>query len=158
MIIPIALFFSCRKGTNLLFFNRRLREIQTAELCVHIPDKGKHNTRRYGIYSNAHRGAVNRRARAQSPSEPAITAIEEPRLSTKAYRRKWAELIERVYEVDPLICSNCGGPMEIIASITEAEPIRKILVHLDLWDTPIRPPPPRLPPPEPVVDLDPSQP
>jgi len=126
-----------------------------AELCMHIPDKGKHNTRMYGIYSNAHRGAINRQARAQCPPEP--TAIEEPPLSTRAYRQKWAELIQRVFEVDPLICSKCGGRMEIIAFITEADPIRKILVHLDLWDAPIRPPPPRLPPPEPIVDLDHSQ-
>ena len=128
-----------------------------AELCVHIPDKGKHNTRMYGIYSNAHRGASNRQALAQGPPEPAITAIEEPRLSTRAYRRKWAELIKRVYEVDPLICSRRGGRMEIIAFITEADPIRKILVHLNLWDAPVRPPPPQLPPGEPIVDLDHSQ-
>ena len=57
-----------------------------AELCVHIPDKGKHNTRMYGIYSNAHRGADNRQARAQCPPDPAITAIEEPQLSTREYK------------------------------------------------------------------------
>ena len=66
-------------------------------------------------------------------------------------------MIRRVYEVAPLICSKCGATMEIIAFITEAEPIRKILVHLNLWDAPIRPPPPRLPPGEPIVDLDHSQ-
>ncbi len=47
--------------------------------------------------------------------------------------------------------------MEIIAFITEADPIRKILVHLNLWDAPIRQPPPRLPPTEPVVEFDWSQ-
>ncbi len=39
-------------------------------------------------------------------------------------------LLARIYEVFPLICTNCGGKMSIIASITEAVPIRRILRHI----------------------------
>ena len=39
-------------------------------------------------------------------------------------------MIERVYEVDPLECANCGGTMRIIAAIDDAGVIERILKHL----------------------------
>jgi len=46
-------------------------------------------------------------------------------------------MIMTVWEVDPLSCSWCGGEMQIISSIDEAQGIRRILEHLGLWsDTP----------------------
>jgi len=35
-------------------------------------------------------------------------------------RRSWARLIRQVYEVDPLLCSRCGGTMKVIAVIEPA--------------------------------------
>ncbi len=53
-------------------------------------------------------------------------------------------LIKRVYEVDPLTCPKCGGPMKVIAFIEPPQGalIEKILRHCGLWQpsTP-RPPP-----------------
>lgn len=45
-------------------------------------------------------------------------------------RRRWAELIRLVYEVDPLTCPRCGGAMRVIALIQEPAVIDKILRHL----------------------------
>ncbi|MDY0166721.1 MAG: hypothetical protein RBS80_09275 [Thermoguttaceae bacterium] len=44
-------------------------------------------------------------------------------------------LIKRVYEVDPLTCSRCGGPMKVIAFIEppQTDVIEKILRHCGLW-------------------------
>ena len=42
----------------------------------------------------------------------------------------WAALIARIYEVFPLICPHCGGPMRIIAFITFSAGIHKILEHI----------------------------
>jgi hypothetical protein len=39
-------------------------------------------------------------------------------------------------EVDPLLCSNCGGAMKIISFIYERAVIRKILVYLKLYSKP----------------------
>jgi len=50
----------------------------------------------------------------------------------------WAELMKRVFEVDVLECSHCGGRMRILCAITPPEAIAKILDCLGL---PIRPPP-----------------
>jgi len=41
-------------------------------------------------------------------------------------------LIKQVYEVDPLVCPGCMGPMRIVAFIEQAEVIEKILTHLVL--------------------------
>lgn len=38
----------------------------------------------------------------------------------------------QVWEVDPLLCGNCGGEMKIISVIYERAMIKKILVHLKL--------------------------
>ncbi|MBD3873234.1 MAG: hypothetical protein IFK91_10015 [Acidobacteria bacterium] len=43
---------------------------------------------------------------------------------------RWAEMIKRAYEVDPLVCARCGGEMRIIAFIVDPAVIDKILRHL----------------------------
>ena len=50
----------------------------------------------------------------------------------------WAMLLARIYEVFPLVCSRCGGEVEIIAFITEAPTLRTILTHIG---EPTEPPP-----------------
>jgi len=52
----------------------------------------------------------------------------------------WARLIKRVYEVDPLCCSQCGGQMKIISFIErhQADVIERILRHCGRWEGPIR--------------------
>ena len=35
----------------------------------------------------------------------------------RTLRRRWAEMIKRVYEVDPLVCPRCHSEMSIIAFI-----------------------------------------
>ncbi len=58
--------------------------------------------------------------------------------------RRWAALIQRVYEVDPLTCTKCGGRMRVISFIErrQREVIEQILRHCGLWDPlPLRGPP-----------------
>jgi hypothetical protein len=38
-------------------------------------------------------------------------------------RRSWAEMIRKVYEIDPLRCPKCGGTMRLIAFITDYQAI-----------------------------------
>lgn len=39
----------------------------------------------------------------------------------------WARLIKRVYEVDPLTCTACGGTMRIVKLYTEPKTIAPLL-------------------------------
>ncbi len=45
-------------------------------------------------------------------------------------RLTWAKLIQKVYEIDPLLCRFCGSEMKIISFITEYPVINKILTHI----------------------------
>ena len=63
-----------------------------------------------------------------------IVGIVEPILKSCAFRKNWARLIQKIYHVDALLCPECQGTMRGISFIEEPAVIRKILVHLDLWD------------------------
>ncbi len=58
----------------------------------------------------------------------------------------WAALIARIFEVFPLICPHCGGPMRIIAFITFSADIHKILEHIGVDSVAPRITPARGPP------------
>jgi hypothetical protein len=65
----------------------------------------------------------------------------------KAARRNWARFIRKVYEVDPLLCPDCGGTMRVIAFIEDRTVIRHIIKHVRLWEEPEPRPPPIIEPP-----------
>lgn len=104
-----------------------------AEVTQHIPDKGTHLVRYYGHYSNKNRG-MRAKALGQAPAAQADTEADTPYKTL--CRMRWAALIRRVYEVDPLLCPQCGGDMEIVSFITDRQPevIRAILKHCGSWE------------------------
>jgi len=67
--------------------------------------------------------------------------ILEPPLPDKTSRKNWARRIQKIYEVDPLVCPACRGEMRVIDFIEDQEVIRKILTHLGLWQIKARPRP-----------------
>ena len=73
-----------------------------ARVVSHIPNKGQVLQRYYGWYANRTRG-IRRRAGAHE-QPPAVEAESVP-LSLPEARRRWAELLLRIFEVDPLRCS-----------------------------------------------------
>jgi len=56
----------------------------------------------------------------------------------------WAEMIKKVYEIDPLLCPKCAGRMKVISFIQDYAVIDKIINHLKLSFIAERPRP-RLP-------------
>lgn len=44
--------------------------------------------------------------------------------------RRWAALLQQVFEVDPLACPTCHATMRVVAFITQASVIDQILTHL----------------------------
>jgi transposase len=58
--------------------------------------------------------------------------------------KSWAEMIRKVYEVDPMVCPKCGGTMKVIAFLTDYAVVDRIIDHLKLSFVAEKPPPPRL--------------
>ena len=64
----------------------------------------------------------------------------------KARRVAWA-LMRRVFEVDVLLCSRCGGRRRVVAVYSRGQRLRDLLDQLGLS------PPPGLPPSQGFADL-----
>ncbi len=100
-----------------------------AQVTQHIPDRGQHIIRYAGWYSNKARGC---RAKAARASDSAGNKDTQPSAPVTPAKLRWAALIRKIYEVDPLVCPKCGGEMKILAFIDDVAVIRKILDHLGL--------------------------
>jgi len=116
-----------------------------AEVTQHVPDKGEHLVRYYGWYSNKSRGM---RAKAQREADgeddaSCVARAQDDSPGDREARRRWAALIQRIFEVDPLECPECGGTMRVISFIErrQRDVIERILRHCELWDPPTRGPP-----------------
>ena len=117
-----------------------------AAMSSHVPNKGEQMARYYGFYSNVSRGK-----RKKAGDDDKIACIIEPEVPDKAFRRNWARLIQKIYEVDPLVCPKCSGEMRVIAFIEDEDVIGKILKHLGLWEVKRKPLPRANAPP--VIDV-----
>ncbi len=117
-----------------------------ARVLTQIPEPRIHGVRYFGAYSSKARARRNaEELQLQSSSSDNTTQkTHEPKLSSKqraALRRRWANLIKRVFKNDPLVCPDCGGELRIISFITDPKIIRKILDHLHKSNTRSRAPP-----------------
>ncbi len=109
-----------------------------ARTTSHIPDKGQVTVRYYGLYANAHRGKIRKASLALSP----FLIVEEELRPIPS--KGWAEMIRKVYEVDPLVCPKCDGRMKIISFLTDWAVVDRIIDHLKLTFVAERPPPAHL--------------
>jgi len=124
-----------------------------AGVVTHIPDKGQQLLRYYGHYSNV-RQAHTKRTGAHSPLQTAEQSPEQEEEFRRQSRRAWARLIRKIYETDPLACTRCGAMMRIISIIDQPPVVKKILLHLNLWDLPKRSPLSKNPPHDFVYDAN----
>jgi hypothetical protein len=105
-----------------------------ARMADHIPDTGRHRTRFYGFYASRVRAWP--RVRASPEEAPAAPVVKKRRSSPS-----WARPISKVYQADSLVGKTCGGPLKIVAYLSDEVSIRRILDHLGL-----RPPEQQKPP------------
>jgi len=97
-----------------------------ARVLVPSPDPGHVTTRDDGCYANRPRGI---RGQAESAALPPALVPAPRRAPTDASRR-WASLLQQNFEADPLACPTCHGPLRVVACITQASVIDRILAHL----------------------------
>lgn len=43
----------------------------------------------------------------------------------------WAMLLARIYDVFPLVCPQCSGPMRVLNFVTEVQSVEKLLAHIN---------------------------
>ena len=104
--------------------DRKTRKVFTALDWLY-----EHTVRYYGFFSNKSRGM-----RKKADVDDTIPTIMPNEMSFNEARQNWARLIQKIYEVDPLVCPKCQNQMKIISIIDDFEIIDIILKHLNLWD------------------------
>jgi len=109
-----------------------------ARVTSHIPDKGQVTVRYFGLYANAHRGKVKKASLGPFP----LRMVEEDLRRPPA--KGWAEMIRKVYEVNPLTYLRCGGTMKVISFLTDYAVVDRIIHHLNLTFVADKPPPPHI--------------
>jgi len=108
-----------------------------ATLVSHIPDRGSQTVHYFGQYSNATRGRLKK-----EDSQPEYHIIEDD--SPGGLNKSWARLIQKIYEVDPLLCPKCGAKMRIIAFIEDYKVAKKILDYMGINEVQRKRSPPKV--------------
>ncbi len=93
-------------------------------LTMHVPPKGVHLIRYYGLYASRTKGKRRRESRR------ARFDVVEQDSTKKQMKKAWARLIQKIYEVDPLVCPRCGSQMRVVAVIHDRIEVDRILQHL----------------------------
>ena len=73
-----------------------------ALLTTHIPNRGEQMVRYCGYYSNKSRGM-----RKKAGTDNQVSALIDSDVSRKAFRKNWARLIQKIYNVNPLVSPYC---------------------------------------------------
>ena len=110
-----------------------------AELSQHIPDQWEQTIRYMGTLSARTRGAK----RLHKPVNP-VTGLSEIEPPAKP-SRSWAACMKRIFEIDPLCCSQCGAKMHIKAFITTSSEIERLCKNLGVIACRAPPPFPKTP-------------
>lgn len=118
-----------------------------ARLAALVPPPRVHQTRYHGVLApgSALRAAVTPSGRGQGSSKQSKAQDEEGGAQKKALGMTWAQRLKRVFAIEIETCQRCGGKLEVIASIENAELIGRILEHRaqhgddDLRGTPFAP-------------------
>ena len=122
-----------------------------AEITQHIPSPDMQMIRYNGYYSNRARGDRAKARNSVDSAEPKPIIDDEDTPYRKLTRLRWAQLIQRVYEIDPMCCPECGAQMRIISFVgrhNQPEVVDKILNHCGLEGRPASRAPPSTPSPE----------
>ncbi len=99
-----------------------------ARLAALVPRPRTHLTRYHGVFAPNHRlrdRITPAPPRVSPPNEPPTPATDPaPRPGMR-----WAQRLQRVFDIDVETCTACGGRLRVIACIDDPVVIHKILGH-----------------------------
>ena len=97
-------------------------------LAALVPRPRTHLVRFHGLF------APNARHRRLVVPAPAPAPAHEDAETTRSQIRSamtWAQRLRRVFAIDISRCPRCGGPLRVLAAITDPRVIAAILAHLE---------------------------
>ena len=103
-----------------------------------VPSSVETSQRSVGARNSANHDLRMDRGAASAAATQAEPGLGDAPSNVPTRRTLWADLLQRVFEVDALCCPRCGGRMRVLAAITEAGVAQRILACLNL---PTRAPP-----------------
>ncbi len=101
-----------------------------ARLAALVPKPRVNLTRFHGVFApnSKHRALVTKAARGKG--NKAKVSDEPPTPAERRASMTWAQRLKRVFNIDIETCTECGGPVKVIACIEDPVVIKKILDHL----------------------------
>jgi len=114
-----------------------------AQVTLHLPPRGRHLVRRYGLYTSRGRGTWKDRPalRSHAPAnwygrkvadDPALPdAPKDQEVGVLSRGKSWARLLTKVHQLDVAACPQCGARMSVIAVFVDPAQIRKIISCLE---------------------------
>ena len=73
--------------------------------------------RYYSYYSSVQRSRRRRQQLEKQPMGPIPIPLSDDIAAAKTARGNWARFIKKVFELDPLLCPDCGGVLKIVSFI-----------------------------------------
>lgn len=111
-----------------------------SKLAALVPPRSLNLTRFYGVLapnSNV-RAEVTASQRGKNSPRLAEQHLKDSGKTYHAGSMSWVQRLKRVFNIDITVCEACKKTnVKIIACITEAAIVQKILTHLDKQDSPI---------------------
>ena len=98
-----------------------------ARMAALVPPPGFNLKRYYGVYASNH----PLRTRI-TPVPPDTGRADRPTAPKRPATMAWADLMSRVFRVDVLKCTHCGGRMRFIADIRDPGVIDAVIAALIL--------------------------
>ncbi len=114
----------CHTGKNFI----QLEPVEFIERISHfIPYPRRHRRHYHGVLAPSSPVRKQVTANAQKQLDTVSKTRQETDERIAKVSRGWAQLIARIYEIDPLTCSSCGQKIKILTFVTHPEHIRRIL-------------------------------
>jgi hypothetical protein len=114
-------------------------------LCASVPAPKLHTVRYFGVLAAhcAWRPLIIAPANGENAASTQLEASDDgaPTTHRRSTYRPWSELLKRTFGIDVEQCERCGGRMQLVALVTNAQSIARILQHLgEPTEPPLRPP------------------
>ena len=115
--------------THLVFTPMELIE----KLAVLVPPPHKHLVTYHGVLSSAaawRKEIVPGGQGAASQAEPQPDEVQPELPEQRPRRLLWAQLLQRTFGLDVLLCPQCGGRMKLLAAILDPVEIARLCENL----------------------------